>query len=335
MTDGEALVRAILENPDEDTPRLIYADWLDEQPPTEVPCGNCNGKPRVYSFKPPTSTNWIQVWASTYECLTCSGSGTATERRGSARAEFIRAQIKSAAIEREQAELLNDETDWSRCETESGVAASWCPNCGDCVCPDPEDRKDDPACPLHAPGTKHCRGDYLDRQLATLGERERELWSAGACFHILDEVRPTKTIPADMVVHLLRDRPDVMKNPAAMPEAYVSRGFISHVAGTVDSWPEYGPKIVGRHPIEWAGVAGREPGLFENTNRWYWTRETEATTYPRHTLPYGLLKMMAELDGTDDLDGRQWLDFPTKKEASGRLSRTLIISAREAAETST
>lgn len=30
MTDGDALLAAILANPDEDTPRLAYADWLDE-----------------------------------------------------------------------------------------------------------------------------------------------------------------------------------------------------------------------------------------------------------------------------------------------------------------
>jgi uncharacterized protein (TIGR02996 family) len=30
MSDGDALVRAVCEHPDEDTPRLAYADWLDE-----------------------------------------------------------------------------------------------------------------------------------------------------------------------------------------------------------------------------------------------------------------------------------------------------------------
>jgi uncharacterized protein (TIGR02996 family) len=30
MTDGDALLAAILANPCEDTPRLAYADWLDE-----------------------------------------------------------------------------------------------------------------------------------------------------------------------------------------------------------------------------------------------------------------------------------------------------------------
>lgn len=30
MSDGEALLKAILEQPDDDTPRLVYADWLLE-----------------------------------------------------------------------------------------------------------------------------------------------------------------------------------------------------------------------------------------------------------------------------------------------------------------
>jgi uncharacterized protein (TIGR02996 family) len=31
MTDGPALLRAILEDPADDAPRLVFADWLDEQ----------------------------------------------------------------------------------------------------------------------------------------------------------------------------------------------------------------------------------------------------------------------------------------------------------------
>ncbi len=31
MSDGDALLRAVIAAPDEDTPRLVYADWLDEQ----------------------------------------------------------------------------------------------------------------------------------------------------------------------------------------------------------------------------------------------------------------------------------------------------------------
>lgn len=37
----------------------------------------------------------------------------------------------------------------------TGMSASWCPRCGDCTCPDPEEAKDDPRCALHAPTSKH------------------------------------------------------------------------------------------------------------------------------------------------------------------------------------
>ena len=30
MTDADALLRAIVRHPDDDTPRLVYADWLQE-----------------------------------------------------------------------------------------------------------------------------------------------------------------------------------------------------------------------------------------------------------------------------------------------------------------
>ncbi|MBY0456099.1 MAG: TIGR02996 domain-containing protein, partial [Gemmataceae bacterium] len=30
MTDHDALLSAIIDQPDEDTPRLVFADWLDE-----------------------------------------------------------------------------------------------------------------------------------------------------------------------------------------------------------------------------------------------------------------------------------------------------------------
>lgn len=39
MTDGDRLLRAILDHPEEDTPRLLYADWLEE-----------NGRPERAEF---------------------------------------------------------------------------------------------------------------------------------------------------------------------------------------------------------------------------------------------------------------------------------------------
>lgn len=37
----------------------------------------------------------------------------------------------------------------------SGLTASWCPNHGDCLCPDREKALDDPGCPLHAWSSPH------------------------------------------------------------------------------------------------------------------------------------------------------------------------------------
>jgi uncharacterized protein (TIGR02996 family) len=37
MSDQDALLAAIIANPDEDTPRLAFADWLDEHLPDKLP----------------------------------------------------------------------------------------------------------------------------------------------------------------------------------------------------------------------------------------------------------------------------------------------------------
>src|SRR4051812_28721744 len=37
MREGEALYKAVVANPHEDTPRLAYADWLDENQPDKGP----------------------------------------------------------------------------------------------------------------------------------------------------------------------------------------------------------------------------------------------------------------------------------------------------------
>ena len=31
MTEDEAFIRAIVDSPGDDTPRLVYADWLDDR----------------------------------------------------------------------------------------------------------------------------------------------------------------------------------------------------------------------------------------------------------------------------------------------------------------
>lgn len=41
MSDGDALLRAILLRPDDDAARLVYADWLDENGQHELEGVTC------------------------------------------------------------------------------------------------------------------------------------------------------------------------------------------------------------------------------------------------------------------------------------------------------
>jgi uncharacterized protein (TIGR02996 family) len=120
MSDRQAFLDAIIAELDNDTVRLVYADWLEE-----------HGEPE--------------------------------------RAEFIRVQC-------ELAEMLNDEEDWSKC---TGVAASWCPNCGDCCCKNREDSMSDAECPLHSAKSKHSRLKDLQQREHDLFEDRGYSWCDG------------------------------------------------------------------------------------------------------------------------------------------------------------
>ncbi len=48
MTDNDALLRAILDSPDDDAPRLVYADWLEENGDATRP-GRRRWPPRLTS----------------------------------------------------------------------------------------------------------------------------------------------------------------------------------------------------------------------------------------------------------------------------------------------
>jgi uncharacterized protein (TIGR02996 family) len=83
MTDADALLAAILAHPDEDTPRLAYADWLDETAGT-VAC-RCKGTGR-----------YRVVGGGFLGCPGCNGAGSIPDGNA-ARAEFIRVQVELAA----------------------------------------------------------------------------------------------------------------------------------------------------------------------------------------------------------------------------------------------
>ncbi len=84
-------LRAIITNPDDDAPRLIYADWLDENA-GDVACGRCfpgNGCPLCLQH------GHLKGHETCYTCDLCFG----TERVSNGlaeRAEFIRVQCELA-----------------------------------------------------------------------------------------------------------------------------------------------------------------------------------------------------------------------------------------------
>lgn len=82
MTDGDRLLAAILAAPDEDTPRLMYADWLEE-----------NGAAVECRWCPPEEDSGEEPHPADIRCPRCGGSGFAAHpSRHMAR--FIRVSIE-------------------------------------------------------------------------------------------------------------------------------------------------------------------------------------------------------------------------------------------------
>jgi uncharacterized protein (TIGR02996 family) len=85
MTDHEDFMVAIIANPDDDLPRLVYADWLDRQNGLDS-CTWCRG-----GFIPGPSCDS----ETPQKCEYCGGTGSVTNGTHE-RAEFIRVQCELA-----------------------------------------------------------------------------------------------------------------------------------------------------------------------------------------------------------------------------------------------
>lgn len=93
-SDGPALLAAIISEPEEDSVRLAFADWLEEQPPTTY---TCHG--------PHIARDQLGIWmvgtpdGKVDTCRICNGAGELTSgKRNRVRAELIRAQIERARL---------------------------------------------------------------------------------------------------------------------------------------------------------------------------------------------------------------------------------------------
>lgn len=94
-------------------------------------------------------------------------------------------------------------------------------------------------------------------------------------------------------------------------------------------------RLVRREPVAEVVVSDREPhpNSYAGSTVCAWQAETSDPLMSSSTshVPYGLLKIMAELDG-DDLDGRTWLTFPTPDAARSALSSALLTWAAQPEE---
>src|SRR5688500_15526834 len=74
MTEGDSVYRAVLDNPEDDAPRLVYADWLDEHGRPEraefirvqcamdrVPAGTGRWRP-LFDRAQQIERQWRAVW---------------------------------------------------------------------------------------------------------------------------------------------------------------------------------------------------------------------------------------------------------------------------------
>ncbi len=261
MTEQAAFIRAICTDPDDDTARLVYADWLDE-----------HGEPE--------------------------------------RAEFIRVQVKLAGLERQKVALFNDETDWSQC---TGIAASWCPNCGYCCCRNREESMSDDDCPLHSEQSRHSCADMLTMRIEQAREREWKLFTPDWLPDFGGQLREWyfSCYPADY-------RPD-------RPFSFVvSRGFVSSITCIQEQFlaPGVAAGIFGSHPVTWVVLTGQEPRVLNQsgTCRWYCHHE-EITGDENAVLAEELFVL---------LPGAKW-EYPSTQLALESLSAACVSHGRKLA----
>lgn len=102
------LLRSILEQPDEDTVRLAYADYLDENSGTR-PCVKCQGT-RIYEWE--DETDWGTPIPRKDPCWYCKETGVELDS-GAARAEYIRLSCAGVNEQRRRDLLGKYGAEWS------------------------------------------------------------------------------------------------------------------------------------------------------------------------------------------------------------------------------
>lgn len=304
--EQESFLRKIRENPADDTVRLVYADWLEEHD-ISLDCDRCDKNGRVYSI-PGYPADMTEVAAI---CAKCRGS-TLVSNGYAERAEFIRVQCELASLERQKTELLNEETDWSRCES---LSAGWCPNCSDCCCRNREESMNDADCPLHSSDSRHGCYDALEYRSTAVRRRAHIIIKSDGLPGLLNGYGKAFTWSGSECAALVEC--------GGIGQVW-HRGFVEEVHATLQSCIDHLPSLV-RHPaacVTRVRVTDREP---EHVSVWVgdqygWQFDGGFSPPLRPScLPEGVIRSMI---------GGPW--FNSRELAEAALSDALLNMAWEA-----
>lgn len=218
----QALIAAVLANPDDDAPRLIIADYLDDHAETvDTPCPTCGPYhadtanpfgvgPGYHPERSPASGRHEGGWTN---CQTCRGRGTVRSSNGFAEyAEFIRIQIALA--------------------------------CWPCEC-DSEER-------VYYEAECRCNEKFI------LQRRERALWNNLYRQFDLPGVIPG-TPYLDYNPNVTGDTTLIVRVSTYKIHYHVARGFIEAVTCSANTWIAKGDAILRQHPVRVVTVATSDP----------------------------------------------------------------------------
>lgn len=226
MTADElAHVELICTHPEQDNPRLEYADWLEENGLT---CPQCKGDPNY----------WTGLG-----CARCDGRGTVS---GADRAEFIRVgcelATKFGGVCQACGRPLTDDrvADGCPCNSPRGVNHGVVPAYV-CTCPE---------CDPDQTGSARARPADVE----ALRRRERELW-VRSLRDWYQEQMPER--PCCVTI----DEPD---RNVAVPVARIRRGFVAELTCTAADWLAVADRLVWRPAAcDWCGGSGRFTHSFD------------------------------------------------------------------------
>lgn len=314
-----ALLAAVIARPDQDGPRLVYADWLDENAGA-AECGWCGGRGED---RPPPAVEVggrRMVYVGPLGlCPQCRGTGSVPDGRA-ARAEFVRVQVEIAR--------------WGTCDGHSqGLHSPGGPRCPEC------DRRSGCRRRERELMLEHGREWFGDTALATGSEDATRMSPHATIFVVrkgfVSEVR-VPTIASWLGGECGRCEGRGQMYVQRHPDGDTTRhgGCLGcstrpGIKGTGRT-PGIGPAVVAAHPVTRVVPADREPHetVFANTplnHRWMWIWNDGDPANPS-SLPERVFRKLKPHAGNPS--GADWMGYPSPDAALAALSDALLAAVR-------